>query len=87
MYRRGSRGFAEEDLFASLAEVDQLCNIQEKIDQVQAMDLIYQRASRVLIYLGEADDYSDSAIDAIAERKTSTGSIQKKVLDFFKHRP
>ena len=51
------------------------------------MDLTYQRASRVLIYLGEADDYSDSAMDAIAERKTSTGSIQKKVLDFFEHRP
>ena len=71
--------------------VDALCinqdDIQEKIDQVQAMDLIYQRASRVLIYLGEADDYSDSAMDAIAERKTSTGSIQKKVLDFFEHRP
>jgi len=45
MYRRGSRGFAEGDLFASLAEVDQLCinqdDIQEKIDQVQAMDLTY----------------------------------------------
>jgi len=46
------------------------------------MDLIYRRASRVLIYLSEADNYSDSAIDAIAERKTSTSSIQKKVLDF-----
>jgi len=39
------------------------------------MDLTYQRASHVLIYLDEADNYSDSAMDAIAERKTSTGSI------------
>jgi hypothetical protein len=36
MYCRGSRGFAEEDMFASLAEVNQLCinqdDIQEKIN-------------------------------------------------------
>ncbi|KAH7394789.1 heterokaryon incompatibility protein-domain-containing protein [Pyrenochaeta sp. MPI-SDFR-AT-0127] len=70
--------------------VDAMCinqeDLQERNDQVRAMDIIYQRASRVLIYLGEADDYSDSAMDAIAERKPSTSSIQKMVLDFFEHR-
>lgn len=61
-------------------------DIQERSDQMQMMDIIYQRASRVLIYLGEADDDSDRAMDAIAERKPSTSLIQKLVLQFFERR-
>ena len=51
------------------------------------MEKIYNQASRVLVYLGEADDRSDRAMDAIAERRTSTGAIQKQVLEFFDNRP
>jgi hypothetical protein len=54
---------------------------EERNNQIQVMDIIYQRARRVLIYLGEADDYSDSTMDAIAERKPSTSSMQKRILD------
>jgi hypothetical protein len=74
----------------SLLWIDMICINQndsyERNDQVQLMGLIYQRASRVLIYLGEADDHSDSAMDAIAERKASTSAIQQKVLKFFDKR-
>jgi hypothetical protein len=59
----------------------------EKVNQIQMMDMIYNRASRVLIYLGEADYCSNCAMDAIAERKTSTGTIQQQVLEFFDRRP
>ncbi|OCK78086.1 HET-domain-containing protein [Lepidopterella palustris CBS 459.81] len=70
--------------------IDALCinqnDIAERAVQVKLMDRIYSRASRVLIYLGEADHRSDRAMDAIAERKTSTGSIQNLVLEFFETR-
>lgn len=59
----------------------------ERANQVRLMDKIYNRANRVLIYLGEADHCSDRAMDAMAERKTSTGAIQKQVLEFFDTRP
>jgi hypothetical protein len=56
--------------------------MNEKANQVMQMAMIYQQASCVLIYLGEADDYSDSVMDAITALQTSSGAIQEKVLNF-----
>jgi hypothetical protein len=76
--------------FTSLLWIDALCINQidsaERADQVNLMDKIYGQASRVLIYLGEADLHSDRVMDAIAERKASTGTIQELVLNFFEQR-
>ena len=83
------------DIFAnsvnSLLWIDALCinqdNISERSAQVQLMDKIYQQASRVLIYLGEAESGSDNAMDSIAQRHSDKYSTQMGVLDFFQRRP
>ncbi|KAK0671604.1 heterokaryon incompatibility protein-domain-containing protein [Cercophora samala] len=53
--------------------VDAICINQvdaaEKNDQVIKMDRIYQTASQVLVYLGEADHVSDIAMARISERR------------------
>ncbi|KAK4664764.1 uncharacterized protein QC763_506470 [Podospora pseudopauciseta] len=52
--------------------IDQICINQqddkEKSSQVMLMGEIYGTASQVLVYLGEADDTSDKAMDYISER-------------------
>ena len=58
-----------EDL-ARYLWIDALCINQldhkEKGSQVQKMGDIYQRALKVLVWLGQAEDYSDLAMDLIA---------------------
>ncbi|KAJ1322909.1 HET domain-containing protein [Microdochium nivale] len=56
--------------------IDAVCinqeDFSEKARQVALMAQIYQQASKVLIFLGEADRNSDNAMDAIAERRMDT---------------
>jgi hypothetical protein len=38
----------------------------EKTDQVQEMDIVYYRADKVLVWLGESGDFSDYAIEYVS---------------------
>jgi hypothetical protein len=62
--------------------VDAICINQadndEKSRQVPLMDRVYELATIVLIYLGEADETSNEAMDRISGVSTSTGSEQSK---------
>jgi hypothetical protein len=75
----------------SLLWIDALCINQEdnleKVSQIQLMDKIYQQASRVLIYLGEAESGSNNVMDSLAQRHSDKYSTQRAVLDFFQRRP
>jgi Heterokaryon incompatibility protein (HET) len=54
---------------AALVWIDQVCidqrNTGERSSQVALMGMIYSRADRVLVYLGEAGEYTSLAVDFI----------------------
>jgi hypothetical protein len=79
--------------------VDAICinqkNTEEKEQQIQLMAKIYNQATRVLVWLGEAADNSDQALEEIraaggkAENSLNDKTIQSAVLallrrDWFK---
>jgi hypothetical protein len=70
--------------FARTLWVDAICidqaNQEEKEHQIQSMAKIYGHASRVVVWLGEAADDSDLALEAIrlAGAKKSTNSVDSE---------
>jgi hypothetical protein len=62
--------------------VDAICidqaNNKEKEDQIQSMAKIYGQANRVIVWLGEAEDHSDQALEAVrlAPGKKSTKEFE-----------
>ena len=59
------------DLLVSLANVDAFCidqdNFQERGHQVQQMSLIYQKAERVVIWLGQGTEETDLVMDSMKQ--------------------
>jgi hypothetical protein len=66
--------------------VDAVCinqeNEQEKMQQIQLMARIYAQANRVVVWLGEAADNSDQALEEIrvAGGEGSTNSLNNEVI-------
>ena len=65
--------------------VDAICinqeNTEEKVQQIQLMAKIYGRANRVLVWLGEAADDSDQALEEIcAAGGKATNSLNNKTI-------
>jgi hypothetical protein len=65
--------------------VDAICinqkNDKEKVQQIQFMAKIYSQANRVLVWLGEAADNSDQALEEIrAARGKATNSLNNKTI-------
>ncbi|KAG9231528.1 heterokaryon incompatibility protein-domain-containing protein [Amylocarpus encephaloides] len=65
--------------------VDAICidqtNTKEKEQQIQIMAKIYSQANRVLVWLGEAADNSDQALEEIrATRGKATNSLNNKTI-------
>jgi hypothetical protein len=62
--------------------IDAICidqeNISERNEQVQLMSMIYERADKVLSYLGEDDDDSDIGMDFILEDSTWMTTSQNR---------
>jgi hypothetical protein len=66
--------------------VDAICidqeNPEEKEHQIQSMAKIYGQANRVVVWLGEAEDESDQALEAIrlAPSKKSTNILHNEIV-------
>jgi hypothetical protein len=65
--------------------VDAVCidqkNDKEKVQQIQIMPKIYSQANRVLVWLGEAADNSDQALEEIrAAGGKATDSLNNKTI-------
>lgn len=67
--------------------IDAICinqnDYQERGHQIAHMRSIYHRASRVMIWLGEADDTSDAAMDYIRSEAHEDDTLPLYVMDFF----
>ncbi|KAE9977193.1 hypothetical protein EG328_002158 [Venturia inaequalis] len=59
--------------------IDMICidqtNLGERNHQVALMSIIYSKASRVLIYLGQADDASDVVLASITGSRSNASSL------------
>jgi hypothetical protein len=65
--------------------VDAICinqkNDEEKVQQIQLMAKIYSQANRVLVWLGEAADNSDQALEEIrAAGRKATNSLNNEMI-------
>jgi Heterokaryon incompatibility protein (HET) len=62
-----------DDISTTTIWIDAICidqqNVRERSRQVSRMHQIYENADSVLVWLGEADEDSDLALDFIARRK------------------
>lgn len=71
--------------FERIIWIDAICidqkNDEEKVQQIQLMAKIYSRASRVLVWLGEAANNSDQALEEIraAGRKATYSCNNEKM--------
>jgi hypothetical protein len=71
--------------FERIIWVDAVCidqkNDKEKVQQIQIMPKIYSQANRVLVWLGEAADNSDQALEEIrAAGGKATDSLNNKTI-------
>jgi hypothetical protein len=72
--------------FERILWIDAICinqeNLKEQSQQVQLMAKIYSKATRVLVWLGEAADNSDTALEkiCIAAENESPDSLKDKTI-------
>ncbi|KAK4224940.1 hypothetical protein QBC38DRAFT_511396 [Podospora fimiseda] len=70
-------GFVERILWVDAICINQNDNTGEKEQQVQSMAKIYSKASRAIVWLGEATDNGDQALEVIRAAAAATEGEQK----------